>query len=324
MPAPAPWAVVALPAIHGPCPAGGVTDPVSGAVQAPNCDLNDFNVPGHQANGIWTLTINDICGADVGFLHDWSLGFQCGVQSCMGACQNPPTALVTSNSPVCVGAPINLSEFGGQALAWVWSGPNSFSSFDQNPVIPAAIPANDGTYDVTITDFYNCTSTGTVDVTVHPSLEINGLFDTTVCEWESVLLNTVITGGSGSYSCSWSPSPNLNNPFSCTPSFRSPVAGVYTYTVTVTDNTFGCTATKTITITNQDCCMPSPSGCSACNSQCTMMGTELVVNGDFSGGDTGFTSGLTSNCTCVAGTYCVTTSAINKCINSLWQHIKST
>jgi gliding motility-associated-like protein len=64
-------------------PCGGVTDPVSGATQAPNCDLNDFNLPGQPANGTWTLTINDICGADVGFLETWSLEFACGTLACI-------------------------------------------------------------------------------------------------------------------------------------------------------------------------------------------------------------------------------------------------
>ncbi|GEM_PF-1541451 len=64
-------------------PCGGVTDPVSGAVQAPNCDLDDFNVPGDPANGTWTLVINDICAQDVGTLDTWNLVFACGTNSCV-------------------------------------------------------------------------------------------------------------------------------------------------------------------------------------------------------------------------------------------------
>ncbi|MCB0643560.1 MAG: hypothetical protein KDC44_18060, partial [Phaeodactylibacter sp.] len=64
-------------------PCGGVTDPISGAVQAPNCDLNDFNLPGQPANGTWTLTVNDICAQDIGFLQTWELVFACGTQSCI-------------------------------------------------------------------------------------------------------------------------------------------------------------------------------------------------------------------------------------------------
>ncbi|MCB0520076.1 MAG: gliding motility-associated C-terminal domain-containing protein [Saprospiraceae bacterium] len=63
-------------------PCGGVTDPITGAQQAPNCNLNDFNVPGNPANGTWTLTVNDVCSQDVGTLNNFSLTFACGTQSC--------------------------------------------------------------------------------------------------------------------------------------------------------------------------------------------------------------------------------------------------
>jgi len=63
-------------------PCGGVTDPVTNAQQAPNCDLDDFNQPGQPANGTWILTVNDICLQDEGFLEDWSLVFACPVDTC--------------------------------------------------------------------------------------------------------------------------------------------------------------------------------------------------------------------------------------------------
>ncbi len=56
----------------------GVYDPISGASQAPNCDLNDFNQPGAPVNGTWTLTINDVCNQDQGVLENFSLVFACG------------------------------------------------------------------------------------------------------------------------------------------------------------------------------------------------------------------------------------------------------
>ncbi len=62
---------------------GGVTDPLTGSVQAPGCDLNDFNVPGSPANGTWTLTVNDVCNMDTGVLHNFSLHFANGTQSCL-------------------------------------------------------------------------------------------------------------------------------------------------------------------------------------------------------------------------------------------------
>ncbi|HHM21836.1 MAG TPA: PKD domain-containing protein, partial [Bacteroidetes bacterium] len=62
---------------------GGVTDPINGALEAPNCDLNDFNVPGDPANGTWTLTVVDVCNMDTGTLDNFSLTFLNGVESCI-------------------------------------------------------------------------------------------------------------------------------------------------------------------------------------------------------------------------------------------------
>ena len=58
---------------------------------------------------------------------------------------------------------------------------------------------------------------------------------------------------------------------------------------------------------------------SLCNcSQCTPcfhQGPELVVNGNFSAGNTGFTSELPVNCTCSGGSYCIINDAFSKCAN---------
>lgn len=59
-------------------PCGGVFDPRTGAEQAPNCDLNDFNTPGAVANGVWTLAVSDICPWNVGAIETFSLTFECG------------------------------------------------------------------------------------------------------------------------------------------------------------------------------------------------------------------------------------------------------
>ena len=62
---------------------GGVTDPINGALEAPNCDLNDFNTSGSPANGTWTLSVVDVCNMDTGTLDNFSLTFSCGVESCI-------------------------------------------------------------------------------------------------------------------------------------------------------------------------------------------------------------------------------------------------
>ncbi len=82
-------------------PCGGVTSPITGAIQAPNCNLNDFNVPGHPANGTWKLSILDVCNQDVGVLHNFSLTFLNG-QSCY-ACEADGGTLDSISVVGCVG-----------------------------------------------------------------------------------------------------------------------------------------------------------------------------------------------------------------------------
>ncbi|MBI1226440.1 MAG: T9SS type B sorting domain-containing protein [Bacteroidetes bacterium] len=82
-------------------PCGGVTSPVSGWPQAPNCDLNDFNIPGDPANGTWTISILDVCNQDVGTLNNFSLTFLNG-QSCY-ACESDGGTLDSIEVVGCVG-----------------------------------------------------------------------------------------------------------------------------------------------------------------------------------------------------------------------------
>ncbi len=90
-------------------PCGGVTDPFTGASQAPNCNLTDFNVSGQPANGTWTLTVNDICASDVGSLNNFSLTFACGVSSCTVCSANGGT-LTNPDVEACLGDPsLNLN-----------------------------------------------------------------------------------------------------------------------------------------------------------------------------------------------------------------------
>ncbi|HFA48781.1 MAG TPA: T9SS type B sorting domain-containing protein [Bacteroidetes bacterium] len=85
-------------------PCGGVTDPFAGAVQAPTCDLDDFNTAGSPANGTWTLVVNDICSNDIGSLIDFSLTFDCGIQSCV-VCEAEGGSLDEPDVSSCFGDP---------------------------------------------------------------------------------------------------------------------------------------------------------------------------------------------------------------------------
>ncbi len=85
-------------------PCGGVTDPINGALEAPNCDLDDFNVPGDPANGTWTLTVVDVCNMDTGTLDNFSLNFANGVETCI-SCEAEGGTLDSLEFESCFGSP---------------------------------------------------------------------------------------------------------------------------------------------------------------------------------------------------------------------------
>ncbi len=109
-----------------------------------------------------------------------------------------PNVVAASNSPICEGEDILLQETGGEADTWSWTGPNGFTSTDQNPVISDATVAASGTYTVVGTNSTTgCENETTVDVVVNPKPDEPVVDDITVCEGESTLIVPQQTGGGG-------------------------------------------------------------------------------------------------------------------------------
>jgi gliding motility-associated-like protein len=84
---------------------------------------------------------------------------------------------VSSNSPICIGTDLKLEASGGTNYSW--TGPNGFTSTDQNPTIPNATAINNGQYSCNITGTGGCDGVYTIDVivgdTVAPIPEISNL-----------------------------------------------------------------------------------------------------------------------------------------------------
>ncbi len=74
------------------------------------------------------------------------------------------TAVVSSNSPVCPNSTIQLNATGGTTYSW--TGPNGFTSNDQNPAIPNATTAHAGSYICQVSGSGACDGTFTVNVLV--------------------------------------------------------------------------------------------------------------------------------------------------------------
>ena len=166
---------------------------------------------------------------------------------------NPlPIVNASSNSPVCDGANLNLSSSGG--TSYMWSGPNSFESFDHNPSFNANVGAS-GTYVVTATDENGCINTANTEVIVNPLPVLEILGSQIVCQGSSFSLTA--TGGT---SYSWKGAVGSNNGItagkysSTNPTISRSINGpgqfhrIGDYTVTVEDSN-GCKNTATATVT---------------------------------------------------------------------------
>ncbi|PZX94906.1 hypothetical protein DOS84_04985 [Flavobacterium aquariorum] len=71
---------------------------------------------------------------------------------------------IESNSPVCIGKTLELKASGG--TNHLWTGPNGFTSTDQNPTISNTTTANSGEYSCLITGTGGCDDTKKIDVII--------------------------------------------------------------------------------------------------------------------------------------------------------------
>lgn len=86
----------------------------------------------------------------------------------MSDCITNPQANVI-NTNICVGKEIELTASGGSS--YQWTGPNGFSSTQQNPTILNATTANSGTYSCLITGSGDCDGTFTTNVFVGDNIK---------------------------------------------------------------------------------------------------------------------------------------------------------
>ncbi len=159
-----------------------------------------------------------------------------------------PSANITSNSSVCIGEDITLSENGGSAVSWLWSGLGIEGETDQNPLILGATAANNTTYTVVVTDANGCTSSAQTDVIVNPTPEVFASSGGDICDGGNLQL--METGGDA-ISWSWN-GPSLINDTNQNPTivFANP-SDAGTYIVIVTDNK-GCTNSSSIDVVIND------------------------------------------------------------------------
>lgn len=147
--------------LHG---AGGVAFDFSGPLSFTSSSANPVISPAAPSNsGVYQLTV--------------TAANSCTASTTATLTVNPTPTLSATGSTICVLQTISLTASSFAGSNFVWQGPQSFVSLQQNPTIPSALVPNSGTYSVKVTSPVGCTNTAIANVTVtampSPSISSN-------------------------------------------------------------------------------------------------------------------------------------------------------
>ncbi|NLV19532.1 MAG: cadherin repeat domain-containing protein, partial [Bacteroidetes bacterium] len=160
----------------------------------------------------------------------------------------PSTPVVSSNSPVCEGSDLIFTVEEIPGATYFWTGPNSYTSTDQNPVVSSVTSVSAGTYSVTATVDDCASAEGTVEVTVNalPTITISSA---ATCASDLQTYSLEVTVSEGTVTSTAGTVTDLGaNVWSITE-----VPAGTNITVTVEDNN-GCT--NSVSVTAPDCSCP--------------------------------------------------------------------
>lgn len=188
-----------------------------------------LNITSYKQAGVYRVKVTNAAGCSATFSVTISITF-------------PPVATASYQVGTnCTGS--NLVLNGTGAGGYSWSGPNGFTSNQQNPVINNVSAANSGVYTLVVTSPTGCSATVSITVPIlAPPVATASADDYDVCEGETVYLHA-----SGGVSYQWS------GPYGWVSNYQHPVitsipsymTGIYTVTVT---NSGGCTSTAIVKI----------------------------------------------------------------------------
>lgn len=150
-----------------------------------------------------------------------------------------PTTTASNNGPLCEGATLTFST--NAATSYAWSGPNGFTSLNQNPSIVNAAVNHSGTYTILAT-VGTCTALATTVVSIHPLPTPTASNTGPYCQNQNIQLNvnafnTYTWSGPNSFAS------NNQNPSIAT----SSLVNAGSYVVVVTDAN-GCVNSSTTNV----------------------------------------------------------------------------
>jgi len=237
------------------------------------------------------------------------------------ACTTPPATPTPSNGgPYCEGGTISLSTPFVSGATYDWTGPNSFTSSQQNPTRANATTADAGTYSVTITVAGCASAPGTTNVVVNPTpatpTASNG---GPYCEGGTIALSTPFVSGA---TYAWAGPNGFTSAQQNPTRANATIADAGTYSVALTVN--GCTSaagTTNVVVNPTPATPTATNGGPYCEGATISLFTPTVSGATYAWtGPNGFTSALQnptrSNATTNdAGTYSVTIT-VNGCTSA--------
>jgi hypothetical protein len=278
---------------------GSVTPGVSFSWTGPGGFTSTQEDPVVTLNGTYTLTVLDP-----------SNGCTSQATAAVNLNNNPPGATAQGGTLTCTTPAFPLSgNSPTNGVTWSWTGPNGFTSTQQNPIVNVG-----GIYNLTVNNPANgCTSTASANVATDQTPPIGAsTTGTLTCAVTSLVLNgsanvpvTYAWNGPGGFA-STSQNPTVTLP------------GDYGLTVTANN---GCTDAITVPVA-QDIVQP---GASTTGNTLNCINTQVQIsaNSPTTGvsyawtGPGGFTSSLQNPTVSLNGNYVVTvTSAANGCIST--------
>jgi len=178
----------------------------------------------------------------------------------VGSQATAPAVEPGSNGPFCEGTvDFDLILYPGTSqdvIGWQWSGPNGFTSTDQQPIIFGPTPANSGIYTLIVTGINGCTNEATTEyIEIYPQPETRDDCDLARCEetpgsgtatFDLTEREACLTLEADGVEVTYYTDAGLNNEIQMPTEFISGTTTVYAL---ITSSSHGCTVTTTMQLT---------------------------------------------------------------------------
>lgn len=275
------------------------------------CNGGTFTLPSSSNNatpitGTWSPAINNTVTTAYTFTPDPG---QCASAAFMTVTVSSATSItVGSNSPICSGNNLNLTNTATGSVTYSWTGPNGFTSSVQNPTITGATTAASGTYSLTVSSSGCTTAPATINVVVNQNPTVAVVKTDILCNGAATGTATATASPVGTYTYAWSPSGGTS----------AAATGLTAGTYTVTVASGSCTATGNVTITEPTMVSlttsTTQSSCGIPNGSATVVASGGSGPYTYAWSPSGGTAA--SATALIAGSYTVSVTDANGCVKT--------